>query len=104
MQHEYPGRKFIFVADDWGGGIASTYAAAHNDRLDGFILLDPIAFDGYPVNEIQAIGRGSLIPNTPEGDEAFANGFAAFDQTLVQIYIVESRTCVRGMMDLGISR
>ena len=86
MQHEYPGRKFIFVADDWGGGIASSYAAAHNDRLDGFILLDPIAFDGYPVNEIQAIGRGSLIPNTPEGDEAFANGFGAFDQTLVQIY------------------
>ncbi len=86
MQHEYPGRKFFFVADDWGGGINSSYAAAHNDRLDGFILLDPIAFDGYPVNEIQAIGRGSLIPNTPEGDEAFANGFGAFDQTLVQIY------------------
>ena len=25
MQHEYPGRKFFFVADDWGGGIASAY-------------------------------------------------------------------------------
>ncbi len=86
MQEEFPDRKFFFVADDWGGGIATAYAAAHNDRLDGFILLDPIAFDGYPVNEIQAIGRGSLIPDTPEGDEAFANGFAAFDQTLVQIY------------------
>ena len=86
MEHEFPGRKFFFVADDWGGGIASAYAAKHNDRLNGFILLDPIAFDGYPVNEIQAIGRGSLIPNTPEGDEAFAMGFGAFDQTLVQIY------------------
>ena len=86
MQHEYPGRKFFFVADDWGGGIASSYAAAHNDRLEGFILLDPIAFDGYPVNEIQAIGRGAGIPNTPEGDQAFAMGFGAFDQTLVQIY------------------
>ncbi len=86
IQHEYPGRKFFFVADDWGGGIASSYAAEHNDRLEGFILLDPIAFDGYPVNEIQAIGRGSLIPNTPEGDEVFAMAFAAFDQTLVQIY------------------
>jgi len=86
MQHEYPGRKFFFVADDWGGGIASAYAAAHNDRLEGFILLDPIAFDGYPVNEIQAIGRGAGIPNTPEGDQVFAMGFAAFDQTLVQIY------------------
>lgn len=86
MQHEYPGRKFIFVADDWGSGINSQYAARHNDRLDAFIQLDPIAFDGYPVNEIQAIGRASQIPNTPEGDEMFAAAFGAFDQTLVQIY------------------
>jgi hypothetical protein len=27
MQQEYPGREFIFVADDWGSGIASHYAA-----------------------------------------------------------------------------
>jgi hypothetical protein len=26
MQHEYPERKFIFIADDWGSGIASHYA------------------------------------------------------------------------------
>ena len=86
MQHEYPGRKFIFVADDWGSGINSQYAAAHNDRLDAFVQLDPIAFDGYPVNEIQAIGRASQIPDTPEGDAIFAGAFGAFDQTLVQIY------------------
>jgi len=86
MQHEYPGRKFIFVADDWGSGINSQYAARHNDRLDAFVQLDPIAFDGYPVNEIQAIGRASEIPDTPEGDAMFAGAFGAFDQTLVQIY------------------
>lgn len=85
MQHEYPGRRFIFIADDWGSGIASHYAARHNDRLDALIQVDPIAFDGYPVNEIQAIGRASEIPNTPEGDAQFAMLFAAFDQTLVQI-------------------
>lgn len=85
MQQEYPGRKFIFVADDWGGGIASHYAAKYNDRLNAFVQMDPIAFDGYPVNEIQAIGRASEIPNTPEGDIQFAMMFAAFDQTLVQI-------------------
>lgn len=85
MQHEYPGRKFIFIADDWGSGIASHYAVAHNDRLNALIQLDAIAFDGYPVNEIQAIGRASQIPNTPEGDAMFAAAFAAFDQTLVQI-------------------
>ncbi|WP_164844344.1 alpha/beta hydrolase [Azoarcus sp. DN11] len=86
MQHEYPGRKFIFVADDWGSGIASHYAAKYNHRLDALVQLDPIAFDGYPVNEIQAIGRASLIPDTPEGNAMFAAAFGAFDQTLVQIY------------------
>ncbi|NQV20252.1 MAG: alpha/beta fold hydrolase [Rhodospirillales bacterium] len=86
MQDEYPGRKFIFVADDWGSGINSHYAAKYNDRLEGFVQLDPIAFDGYPVNEIQAIGRASGIPNTPEGDAQFGMLMGAFDQTLVQIF------------------
>lgn len=85
MQHEYPGRKFVLVADDWGSGIASHYAAKYSHRLDAFVQLDAIAFDGYPVNEIQAIGRASMIPNTPEGDAMFASAFGAFDQTLVQI-------------------
>lgn len=85
MQQEYPGRKFIFIADDWGSGIASQYAAKYNGRLNAFVQMDPIAFDGYPVNEIQAIGRASEIPNTPEGDAQYAMLFAAFDQTLVQI-------------------
>lgn len=85
MQHEYPGRKFILIADDWGSGIASHYAAKHNDRLEALVQLDAITFDGYPVNEIQAIGRASQIPNTPEGDTMFSQAFGAFDQTLVQI-------------------
>ena len=85
MQQEYPGRKFILIADDWGSGIASHYAARHDERLEALVQLDAIAFDGYPVNEIQAIGRASQIPNTPEGDQIFAQMFGAFDQTLVQI-------------------
>jgi pimeloyl-ACP methyl ester carboxylesterase len=86
MQREYPGEKFIFVADDWGGGVASQYASKYDDdRLAALIELDPVAFDGYPVNEIQAIGRASMIPNTAEGDKQFAAAFGAFDQTLVQI-------------------
>jgi pimeloyl-ACP methyl ester carboxylesterase len=86
MNHYYPGRKFIFVADDWGSGIASHYAGKFGaSRLDALVQLDAIAFDGYPVNEIQAIGRASLIPNTPEGDQQFAVAMGAFDQTLVQI-------------------
>jgi pimeloyl-ACP methyl ester carboxylesterase len=86
MQREYPGEKFFFVADDWGSGINSHYAARYPERLEGFVQLDAIAFDGYPVNEIQAIGRAAQIPSTPEGDATFATLFGAFDQTLVQIY------------------
>ncbi len=50
------------------------------DRLLAQIYLDPIAFDGYPVAEIQAIGRTARL-----SDAQFKAGMAAFDQTLVQI-------------------
>lgn len=53
----YRGEKFIFIADDWGGGILAHYCARYPDDVSIQILVDPIAFDGYPVNEIQAIGR-----------------------------------------------
>ena len=44
------------------------------------MYLDPIAFDGYPVAEIQAIGRTARL-----SEDQFRAGMAAFDQTLVQI-------------------
>ena len=85
MQNEYPDRKFIFIADDWGSGIASRHAAKLPHRLDALVQAYPIAFDGYPVNEIQANGWAAEIPNTKEGGDQFALLFAAFDQTLVRI-------------------
>ncbi|MEO7465234.1 MAG: alpha/beta hydrolase [Nitrosospira sp.] len=39
MQQEYPGRKFIFVADDWGSGIASHYAAKYKESMASLCLL-----------------------------------------------------------------
>jgi len=76
-------RKFIFVADDWGGGQLAHYAARFDrERLLGVAFLDPIAFDGYPVHEIQAIGRSSHIG--ADGDFMRAQGAA--DQTMVQIF------------------
>lgn len=76
------GEKLYFIADDWGGGILSHYAALFGDDLKGAIWIDPIAFDGYPVSEIQAIGRASQLD-----DEAFRSwGMGAVDQTMVQIF------------------
>lgn len=91
MQGLYPNEKFVFVADDWGSGINSHYAAKYPDRLLAFIQLDPIAFDGYPVSEIQAIGRTSQIPIiddpvTGNQDVEFKKAMGAIDQTMVQIF------------------
>ena len=82
MQTLYPNEKFGFVADDWGGGINLHYAVQYPNRLTWIGFLDPIAFDGYPVNEIQAIGRGSMIRNPEE----FMKAFGVADQTMVQIF------------------
>lgn len=82
MNQLYPGEKFVFIADDWGSGINSHYASRLNNRLLAFIQLDPISFDGYPVSEIQAIGRASQIKD----DTQFQMAMGAIDQTMVQIF------------------
>ena len=81
MKDEFGDEQFVFVADDWGSGINTKYAEYLSDRLLAHIQIDPIAFDGYPVNEIQAIGRASGLD-----DEQFAMAMGAVDQTLVQIF------------------
>lgn len=81
MQELFPDTQFVFVASDWGGGIALHYAARYPDRLAGLVLVDPIALDGYPVSEIQAIGRASALD-----DASFQSQMGAVDQTMVQIF------------------
>nr|QBK93987.1 MAG: haloalkane dehalogenase [Pithovirus LCPAC406] len=81
MQKLYGRRKFIFIADDWGAGIALHYAAKHPDSLLALGLLDPIAFDSYPVSEIQGIAKLSAVKD----QKTFEMMTAAFDQTLTVI-------------------
>ena len=82
MKTLYGNEKFIYESDDWGSGPAVAYAAKHGSRrLIALILTDPIAFDGYPVKEIEAIGRTSMLD-----DQTFMMGMGAADQTLWQIY------------------
>ena len=81
MKALYGDEKFFFVADDWGSGICQHYTALFdNTRLHGSVNIDPIAGCGYPVAEIQAIGRAYSL-----SDEQFQGAMGAFDQTLVQI-------------------
>ena len=69
MQKKYHGEKFFFQADDWGGGILSHFIDKYPNATYGPIWVDPIAFDGYPVSEIQAFGRASMIPRENVKDE-----------------------------------
>ena len=80
-RNNFGDNSIIFVADDWGAGILSHYAARRSNKLAGAVWIDPIAFDGYPVSEIQAFGRASQL-----NDEQFAQAMGAADQTMVQIF------------------
>ena len=77
----FPGEKVAVVADDWGGGVATWLAALNNDLVASLTKVNSIDFDGYPVSEIQAIGRASALSN-----KKFMEAMGAIDQTLVQIF------------------
>ena len=64
-----------------GGGIATVFASYLSERLNSLALIDPIALDGYPVNEIQSFGRASAL-----SDEQFMMLMCAADQTVIQIF------------------
>ncbi len=95
MDELYPGERFFFDADDWSGAILSHFIDQYPDACWP-IWVDPIAFDGYPVSEIQAFGRAAMIPRTDMKDEdgnpvpgmddiQFKMAMGAADQTMVQI-------------------
>lgn len=81
MKSAFGDEKFIFVADDWAGGILAHYATKYPNTLLNQIYIDPVSLDGYPVNEIQAIGRTANLP-----DKTYQMAMGAFDQTAIQIY------------------
>ena len=75
--------RFFLFGDDWGAGGTLKYASSEFGKwLIALGEMDPIAFDGYPVSEIQAIGRSAAIQDPKQ----FMMAMGAFDQTLVQIY------------------
>lgn len=79
---KYSNRRIYFYSDDWGGGIGIHLAALMDKQLAGSLLLDPVALSGYPVAEIQAIGRATGL-SVDDGKYQMAMG--AFDQTAIQI-------------------
>lgn len=87
MHSLFGNQRFIFVADDWGGGPLVHFCAKYPSDVLLQIPVDPISLDGYPVSEIQAIGRASGIGDETEQDrKMFQMAMSGFDQTVIQIY------------------
>lgn len=72
--------KFCLIGADWGAGPAVKYAEKWYNDLLSLTLIDPISLAGYPVNEIQAIGRASQLP-----DDMFMMKMGDIDSTMIQI-------------------
>lgn len=49
--------KISLCGDDWGGGIALTFAHNYPERVQRLMVFSPTVYDHWPVPEIEAIGR-----------------------------------------------
>lgn len=72
--------RMIICGDDWGGGIALTFAALYPERTELLISIDPVCYDVWPVPELEAVGRAFLI----EDEEAFRAAMADFPAKIAQ--------------------
>ena len=72
--------KLSVAGDDWGGGIALTFAALYPQRTELCITIDPVAYEQWPVAEIETVGRLHFI----QSDEELRKAVADFPMKLVQ--------------------
>ncbi|MCL7419152.1 MAG: alpha/beta hydrolase [Halalkalicoccus sp.] len=80
LMDEWGHEEMIVIGDDWGGGIALTFAALYPDRTDLCIAQNPVAYDQWPIAEIESVGRLAFI----EDDEEFRKAVADFPMKLTQ--------------------
>lgn len=80
--------KVFFQSDDWGSGVGAKLAESDwgNTHCHAHLFLDPVAFSGYFISEIGALGRAAQLPFAPGAKNAeFNMAMGAFDQTITQI-------------------
>ena len=73
--------------DDWGAGVAMAYAGTKK-QYRGLILVNAVALDGYPVQEIGDIGRMSNIPK--EDFDATNSNFSSTVQQILKTMVYKS--------------
>ncbi len=74
--------KMVICGDDWGGGIALTFAALYPERTELLIAMNPVCLDIWPVPEIEAVGRAHFIEDDAEFLAAMSDLPARMAQTL----------------------
>lgn len=74
--------KMVICGDDWGGGIALTFAALYPERTELLIAVNPVCLDIWPVPEIEAVGRAHFIEDDEEFLAAMSDLPAKVAQTL----------------------
>ena len=79
--------RFIFYGDDWGGGEVLDFAARYSEMYPNSILVlqNPVAFDGWPVVEIEEIGRINQIVKKWE-DPKFASQHDELEKQLINFW------------------
>ncbi|MEQ8651364.1 MAG: alpha/beta hydrolase [Kiloniellales bacterium] len=74
--------KMVICGDDWGGGIALTFAALYPERTELLIAMNAVCLDIWPVPEIEAVGRAHFIEDDDEFLAAMSDLPAKIAQTL----------------------
>ncbi len=74
--------RMVICGDDWGGGIALTFAALYPERTELLIAVNPVCLDIWPVPEIEAVGRAHFIEDDAEFLAAMSDLPAKMAQTL----------------------
>jgi pimeloyl-ACP methyl ester carboxylesterase len=57
LMDDWGHEKMAVVGDDWGGGIALTFAARYPERTDLCVWMNSTTYEQWPVAEIETIAR-----------------------------------------------
>jgi pimeloyl-ACP methyl ester carboxylesterase len=57
LMDEWGHERMIVVGDDWGGGIALTFAATYPERTELCVWMNSTTYNQWPVAEIETVAR-----------------------------------------------
>lgn len=76
--------KVILVGHDHGGGVCQIFASKYCDYISRLVLINPVAFDYWPVLEVEAF-----------------NGFVGADDATLQMGMAQAAAAFPGLLRTG---